>query len=255
MGTKKEGLEMIKKGKRITGMKSGKPEYGRGLEEIRPLSMKVGFLKRADGSCLLKWGNNKVLAAVYGPREMHPKHAQNPYESVLRYRYNMAPFSVDERIRPGRNRRSTEISKVSREAFESVVLANYFPKTSIDVFVEILQATAGSRVAGITAAAVALANAGIPMKDLLVGCAAGKVEGKIVLDLGKEEDNYGEADLPVVYAPRTGRVSMLQMDGNFTQEEFKKAFKLAIEGCKQISEMQKKALKEGSYNWKDGDTL
>jgi exosome complex component RRP41 len=186
---------------------------------------------------------------------MHPKHAQNPYEAVVKYRYNMAPFSVDERIRPGRNRRSTEISKVSRQAFESVIIANYFPKTSVDVFVEILQATAGSRVAGITAAAVALANAGIPMKDLLVGCAAGKVDGKIVLDLGKEEDNYGEADLPVVYSPRTGNISMLQMDGNFTQDEFKKALKLAIEGCKKISEMQRTALKEGSYNWKEGETI
>ena len=55
---------------------------------------------------------------------------------------------------------------------------------------------AGTRCVGITAAAVALADAGIPMRDLIVGVASGKIEDTVVLDLDKAEDNYGQADLP-----------------------------------------------------------
>ena len=149
----KEKVEFFKNGKRIDG---------RGPKDLRPITIKVGVLERPDGSCYLEWGGNKVLAAVYGPRECFPRHEQNPYKARLRYRYNMAPFSVEDRKRPGPDRRSTEISKVSREALEKVVFLEYFPKTSIDVFVEILQAEAGTRCAALTAASIALAVAGVP---------------------------------------------------------------------------------------------
>ncbi len=51
---------------------------GRKADELRPLKIEAGVLKRADGSAYVEWGKNKVLAAVYGPRECHPRHMQNP---------------------------------------------------------------------------------------------------------------------------------------------------------------------------------
>ncbi len=145
----------------------GKRLDGRGFNEMRPIKFKAGVLKRADGSCYLEFGGNKVMAAVYGPREVHPRHMQNASRAIVRYRYNMAAFSVEERKRPGPDRRSIEISKVSRESLEGVVMEALYPRSAIDVFVEILQADAGSRVAGINAASVALADAGIPMRCLV----------------------------------------------------------------------------------------
>ncbi len=224
--------------------KNGKRIDGRDLEELRPVKMEVGVLKKADGSAYVEWGGNKVIAAVYGPREVLPKHLSNPYKAVLTYRYNMAPFSVDDRKRPGPDRRSIEISKISREALESIVMLEYFPNTMIDVFVEVLQADAGTRCAALTAAALALADAGIPMRDLVAACAAGKIEGKVALDLKKEEDNYGEADMPIAISPRTNSILLFQMDGLMTREEFMKALHLAMEGAKKINELQKKTLKE-----------
>jgi len=82
------------------------------------------------------------------------------------------------------------------------------------------------------------------MKDIPVACAAGKIDGEVVLDLGKEEDNFGDADLPIAIAPRTGEILLLQMDGHLTQKEFDKALDLAIKGCKTIAELQKKAILE-----------
>jgi exosome complex component RRP41 len=155
----------------------------------------------------------------------------------------MAAFSVGERKRPGPDRRSVEISKVASEAFEYVLFTELFPRTTTDVYIEVLEAEAGTRCAGITAGSVALADAGIPMRDLVASCAAGKVENQIVLDLFKEEDNFGQADLPVAYVPRTDEIVLLQMDGDMTIEELDQAMEMCIKACKEISEIQKDALK------------
>lgn len=223
---------------------NGKRMDGRGLTDLRPIRIEAGVLKRADGSCYLEWGNNKVIAAVYGPREAQPRHLQEADRAIVQCRYNMAPFSVEERKRPGPDRRSIELSKVIKHALEHVILLDRYPRSSVDVFIEVLQADAGTRCAGLTAASVALADAGIPMKSLISACAAGKINGKVCLDLDKGEDNHGDADLPLGVVARTGEIVLLQMDGDMSQEEFDQAFNLAMEGCARIYELQKKALLE-----------
>jgi exosome complex component RRP41 len=220
----------------------GKRLDGRGPKDIRKIKIEAGVLHRADGSCQLEWGGNKILVAVYGPREAVPRHTQNPLKAIVQARYNMAAFSVEDRKRPGPDRRSVEISKVISEALEKIVLTEQFPRASIDVCIEVLDAEAGTRCAGLTAAGVALIDAGIPMRDIPVACAAGKINGQVVLDLGKEEDNFGDADLPIAISPRTGEVLLLQMDGHLTYDEFNEAFDLAVQGCHKISEIQKKAI-------------
>lgn len=217
---------------------------GRKDDQLRPLKIDAGVLKNADGSARVEWGKNKVLAAVYGPREARPRHMQNPTRANVNVVYNMAAFSVEDRVRPGGpGRRSIEISKITGEALSHVVFAEQFPRASIDVYVEVLQASAGTRCAGIVAASVALADAGIPMMDLVPACAAGKVEGRVVLDLSKEEDNFGQADLPVAIVPKTGEVVLLQMDGHLTPDEFERAIQLATAACMSIHELQRDALR------------
>ncbi|MEL7669661.1 exosome complex exonuclease Rrp41 [Methanobacterium sp.] len=217
---------------------------GRVFDELRPLKIEAGVLEKADGSAYLEIGGNKILAAVYGPRELHVRRIMRPDMAVIRCRYNMAPFSVGERKRPGPDRRSVEISKITADALRPAIFLEKFPRSTIDVFIEILEAEGGTRCAGITAASVALADAGIPMKDLVASCAAGKANGNVILDLSEDEDKEGEADLPIAIMPRSGEISLLQMDGHMTPDEFGKAVDLAIEGCKQISEAQKNAIKD-----------
>ncbi|MEM3402602.1 MAG: exosome complex exonuclease Rrp41 [Candidatus Hadarchaeales archaeon] len=230
----------------------GKRRDGRAPEELRPLKIVAGVLERADGSAYIELGKNKVFAAVYGPREMHPRHAAEPDVGVLRCRYSMAPFSVDERKKPGPDRRSIEISKVIREALEPALFLELYPRSVIDVFIEVLQADAGTRTAGINAASVALANAGIPMRDLVASVAVGKVDGTIVLDLMKEEDQLGTTDMPMAVMPRKKAITLLQMDGHFTADEFKRAIALGLKGCEQIYAAQREALKE-RYILKKGE--
>jgi exosome complex component RRP41 len=235
IGAKEVPVLLDAEGRRIDGRK---------LDELRPIQIRAGPLPQADGSAFVEWGQNKVMAAVYGPREVHPRHLQQSTKAVIQCRYNMAAFSVDERKRPGLDRRSQEISKVIGEAFESVVFAEEFPRTSIDVYIEVLQANAGTRCAGLVAGSVALADAGIPMADLLPAVAVGKVGGQIALDLKKEEDNFGEADLPMALVPQSGRLVLLQMEGHMTEPELAQALELGVGGCRAIYEKMKQALRE-----------
>jgi exosome complex component RRP41 len=233
MNEKPEKL-IDKKGLRLDGRKP---------DEMRPVKLQVGVITNADGSAYIEQGKNKILAGVYGPREVHPKHLALQDRTVLKCRYHMAPFSVQERKSPAPSRREVELSKVIRESLEPAIFMEYYPRTMIDVFVEVLQADGGTRCASITAAALALADSGIPMRDLVVACAAGKVDDTIVLDLMDTEDKVGSADVPVALMPNLNAVTLLQMDGILSLEEFESAVNLAIEGCKQIYAMQKEALK------------
>ncbi|EQD31185.1 exosome complex exonuclease 1 [mine drainage metagenome] len=137
-----------------------------------------------------------------------------------------------------------EISKVISEALQAAVMVELFPRAQIDVFIEVLQADAGTRIAGLTASAVALAAAGVPMRDLVVGCTAGKVDGKVVLDLSKEEDNFGQADLPVAIMPKSGKVVLMQMDGDLSVEEFNEATSMIFKATERINQIQRDALKK-----------
>ncbi len=222
--------------------KDGKRLDGRKWDDLRPIRLEVGILKNADGSAYIEWGKNKIMAAVYGPKEVHPKHQVLPDRALLRSRYHMAPFSVDERKNPAPSRREIEISKVIREALVPAVIVEDYPRTAIEVWVEVLQSDGGSRCAGITAASLALADAGINMRDLVVGCSCGLVEGQVVADLDDAEDKEGSGDMPVAIMPNLGQVSLLQVDGIYSREQFQKAFELAIEKGKQIYQMQREAL-------------
>ncbi len=216
---------------------------GRKYDELRPYKIRAHILKNADGSAEIRLGGNWIIAAVYGPKEHFPKFEISQDRAILNCRYHMNPYSTSERKSPKPSRREIELSKVIRNALTQSVILDDFPEMSIDVFIEVAQAEGSTRVASITAASVALADAGIPMRDMVVGCSAGKYNGHIILDVGEIEDKEGEADLPIAIMPNLRKVVLLQMDGKMTHEEFKKAFDLALKGAMQLYEEQLNALK------------
>jgi exosome complex component RRP41 len=233
MNDKPEKL-IDKKGLRLDGRKP---------DQLRSIKLEVGVIPNADGSAYIEQGKNKILVGVYGPREAHPKHLALQDRLVLKCRYHMAPFSVQERKSPAPSRREVELSKVIRESLEPAIFLELYPRTMVDLFIEVLQADGGTRCASITAASLALADSGLPMRDLVVACAAGKADDKIVLDLMDEEDKLGSADVPVALMPSLNAVTLLQMDGKLSQEEFEAALNLAVDGSKQIYSLQKEALR------------
>src|SRR3989338_2096082 len=149
---------------------------GRKFNETREIKAKIGVVPNADGSAMFSFGDTVAIAAVYGPRQLHPQHLQNPEKGLLRCNYSMLSFSVNERIRPGPNKRSTEISKITEWSLAPAILIDEFPNTVVDVHIAIPQADASTRCAGINAASLALAHAGIPMKELISSVSIGKMD-------------------------------------------------------------------------------
>ncbi len=228
-------VQLIKDGKRLDG---------RGPEDLRNLRIEVGVIPEADGSSFIEWGGNKIICGVYGPRECIPRHEASPYHSLVKCRYMMSPFaSLEEHSRSGPSRRSTELSKVIREVFENLILAEKFPNTQIDIYIDVLQAEGGTRTASVTAAAVALANAGIPMKDMVSAVAVGKAGGMLAVDLNKVEDNFGQSDMPIALSHRDRKLLLVQMDGLLTREEIAKMLDLAEQACDSLHGVQSDALK------------
>ena len=226
---------------------------GRKFDELRPIEAKVGVIPNADGSAFFKDGNTWAYAAVYGPRRLFPRSMQDPTRGILRCRYNMMPFSgMGDRVRPGPSRRAKEISMVTEKALAPVLNLDDFPNSVVDVFIELAQTDAGTRCAGINAAALALADAGLAMKDLPAAIAVGKVNDKFVVDLCYPEEAYDGivVDMPIAMLPRSKQITLLQMDGQFEKDDLKQLLEIVKKPIEQIHKIQEKALKDKFKNVK-----
>lgn len=159
---------------------------GRRPLEVRKITCRIGILPRADGSCHLEMGNTVVLATVYGPRELS---SRQPFSGIIRCEYSMATFASTDRRRRGKksDRTSVEIASSIKKTFESVLLTDLFPHSRVDVYIQVLQADGGERSAAINAVTIAMVNAGIPMKDLIISCSSGYMENTTVMDLNNVE--------------------------------------------------------------------
>ncbi len=222
----------------------GKRLDGREKNELRPIKLEVGVLKNADGSAYLEWGNNKIFAAVFGPREVHPHHLAKPERGILRVFYRMATYSVFDRKRPAPGRREKEISMIISNCIEPVLFLELYPGTCFEIYIEVIDADGGTRCASTTVAALALADAGVPMKSLVTSVAVGKIDGELVVDLSGIEDKAGDGDLPIAITWFNDEISLLQFDGDMNLEQFDESLRLAKDAASQIYEMQLAALKK-----------
>lgn len=223
---------------------------GRKVDEVRPMIAEIGVVESADGSASFETGGTKAIAVVRGPRTLHPQHMQDPKTGILRVNYGMMPFSVSDRIRPGPSRRSEEISKVCEWALSSVVDLSGFPNTVVDVFIQIPKADAGTRVAGLNAAAIALAHAGIPMKEMISAIAVGKIDKTLVVDVDKEEEDFkegeGSTDIPLAITSRGKGIALLQLDGKISLDELRTAIEMGKKACEDVLKVQIETLKNRS---------
>ena len=127
---------------------------------------------------------------------------------------------------------------------EPAIFAEFFPRTTVDIFAEVLQADGSTRCAAISAASLALTDAGVPMRDLVSSVAVAKVEGKLVLDVMDLEDKQGDSDMPMALMPSKNVITLIQMDGLLTHEEFIQSVELAKRGCMEVYAKQREALEE-----------
>ena len=135
---------------------------------------------------------------------------------------------------------------VTENALLPVVKLDAFPNSVVDVFIEFPQTDAGSRCAGITAASIALADAGLTMRDLVTSVSVGVVGDMVLVDLDYSEEAYedGEvADVPIAMVLSTGEITLLQMDGKISRKQLNSALELARKALQPIYKAQQDALK------------
>jgi len=208
---------------------------GRRPGEMRKVRCRMGVLSRPDGSAFFQQGNTQVIASVFGPREVSRRSNALHDRAIVTCEYRMAAFSTGERkAKMKGDRRSMEISLVIRQTFEEAIMTSLYPRSQIDLFIEVIQADGGTRCAAINAVTLALIDAGIPMKDFVVSAAAGYISGTPILDLNYVEDAAGGPDLPVAILPKSGKLTMCQMDSKLPIDMFEKVLLLAIEGCNML---------------------
>jgi len=150
---------------------SGLRVDGRRPREVRRVRSRLGLFGWADGSALFEQGNTKVLAVVHGPREPARRSDREHDEAVVNVDFSVAAFATSERKkrRPG-DRRNVEAAAALRQSFEAVIERRQYPRSAIDISVHVLQSDGGALAAAINAATLALIDAGVAMRDFVVGC-------------------------------------------------------------------------------------
>ncbi|ORX69607.1 hypothetical protein DL89DRAFT_246775 [Linderina pennispora] len=209
---------------------------GRRANELRKISCRASVLDTADGSAYFEQGNTKVLVAVYGPREARQKGLVPHDKALVNVEFNVAPFSTSERRKRSKSdKRLLEVSAFVKQTFESVIQTHVYPRSQINIYIQLLQHDGGTLEACINAATLALVDAGISMTDYVCACTGGFIDETPVLDLNfVEESSIETPDLTVAILPRTGKVALLQMESRLRSDKLEDVMDLAVSGCKSI---------------------
>ncbi|KAF9975501.1 Exosome complex component RRP41 [Actinomortierella ambigua] len=208
---------------------------GRRTTELRKIRSITSTLSQADGSAYLEHGNTKILAAVYGPREARAKSQVSHDRCYINVEFSMAPFSTTERRRRAKtDKRMLEIAQFVKQSFEPVVLTTIYPRSQIDIYLQILQHDGGILEACINATTLALMDAGVAMEDYVCACTAGWIDKEPALDLNSVEEAQDTSEMTVAILPKSGKITLMQMEARLHVEKLEEVLQLATQGCRQI---------------------
>jgi len=227
------------------------PREGRGNNELRPLSVELGYTPHAEGSALLKWGLTTVLATVSIEAKLPPHLRTGAHRGGwLTAEYALLPRSTKERTQRERlysSGRTQEIQRLIGRALRSTVDLTMFKGKTVTVDVDVLVADGGTRCAAIVAGYAALHQAADklvfageldewPLRHELGAVSVGLVDGEARLDLDYEEDTRAGADLNIV-ATADGQIVEVQGAGEGTPlpaERYVELVATGIEGAKLV---------------------
>ncbi|XP_071448299.1 exosome complex component RRP41 [Hetaerina americana] len=234
---------------------------GRRTNELRKIQCKLGVFSQPDGSSYLEQGNTKVLAAVYGPHEIRGSRTKCLLDQVLvNCQYSMATFSTGERKRrPRGDRKSQEMSSHLRQTFEAAIKTELYPRSQIDIFVEVLQADGGNYSACVNAATLALIDAGIPLHEYVTSCTTvlapppavaswdeeKREEGEVPLvDASHREETSGSPTITVAALAESGRLVLCQVGQRLHLDRMNRALQNALQGCKDVRDVLDAAVRD-----------
>ncbi|WP_061964071.1 ribonuclease PH [Demequina aurantiaca] len=234
---------------------------GRSLDQLRPVSFERGWQPSAEGSCLVTFGNTRVLCSA-SFTEGVPRWKKGSGEGWVTAEYAMLPRATDTRngresVRGKIGGRTMEISRLIGRSLRAIVDVKALGENTIVLDCDVLQADGGTRTASITGAYVALADAiawgkasgaikanANPLTDSISAISVGIIDGLPMLDLPYEEDSRAETDMNVVM---TGSGGFVEVQGTaegktFSKPELDELLELATTGNLELTLMQQAAL-------------
>jgi len=237
-------------------MDNSRPD-GRGPEEMRPVKITRGFLKYAEGSCLIEVGDTKVVCSA-SIEDRVPQFLKGTGSGWITAEYGMIPRSCKTRsqreiLKP--SGRHQEIQRLVGRALRSVVDLKAIGERTIYIDCDVIQADGGTRTASITGSYVALVESldflrrenlitRLPLYDMVAAISVGIVGAQPRLDLCYEEDSIAEVDMNVVM---TDSRKLVEVQGTaegmpFSRETLNRLLDLAEKGINQLLSIQREAL-------------
>jgi len=231
----------------------------RTANQLRRVRLQRGFLKFAEHSCLVEWGDTKLVCSAT-VEERVPPFLKGTGTGWVTAEYGMLPRSSSQRIeREGRRGRvggrTQEIQRLIGRSLRSIVRLDQMGERTVLLDCDVLQADGGTRCAAVTGSFVVLADAvrrlvrsgtlsSAPLKDFVAAVSVGIVKGGAVLDLNYAEDSTAEVDMNVVM---TGSGSFVEVQGTaegqpFGKPDLARMLRLAEQGTRRLIALQKKAL-------------
>jgi len=238
---------------------AGERADGRGPGDLRPVRLTTGYLKHADGSCLVEVGDTRVVCAV-SVEEKVPPFLKGKGEGWVTAEYGMLPRATNTRSQREASKgapsgRTHEIQRLIGRSLRAVVEPKGLGEKTFWVDCDVIQADGGTRCASITGAFVALVEAlrklrrpgtlpDVPVLDYVAAVSVGKVGDAILLDLNYEEDSSAHVDMNIV---KTGRGRFVEVQGTaegqpFSEDEMRELMAAADKGIKELLVLQRKAL-------------
>jgi ribonuclease PH len=235
-------------------------KHSRPLHGLRKINIKTGFIKYAEGSCIIEFGNTKVICTASLESGV-PVFLRNSNKGWITAEYAMLPRSCNKRMQRESSRgrisgRTHEIQRLIGRSLRSVVDMNLLGEKTIWIDCDVIQADGGTRTASITGSFIALGlclkhmvKQGIietmPINDYIAAVSVGISGNDIILDLDYEEDSKADVDMNVVM---TGSGKFIEIQGTaelspFDNSQMKRMLDLAKKGIKELVAKQKEVLK------------
>ncbi len=231
----------------------------RDWNELRKIEVIPDYLKYAEGSALVRWGDNIIIVAA-SVEEKVPAWLKGSGKGWITAEYNMLPRSTDRRkLREGRETkvsgRSHEIQRLIGRALRAVVDLEMLGERTVTVDCDVIQADGGTRMASLLGGVIAVYSAfkkmvyenqllDNPMKELIAGVSLGIVDGKILVDLDYEEDSKASLDLNII-ATEKGELVEIQgtgEGGSFSKKVLIELMDIGLEKIGEIIKLEKSIL-------------
>ena len=232
---------------------------GRAAGQLRPVTLTRGVMKFAEASCLIEWGDTKVICTAT-VEEKVPPFLRNSGTGWVTAEYGMLPRSSKQRIEREATRgrvggRTQEIQRLIGRSLRTVVDLPRLGERTVIIDCDVLQADGGTRCAAITGSFVALVDAlrelrerrvlpALPIRDFVAAASVGMVQGRPVLDLSYAEDASADVDMNVVM---TGGGRFIELQGTaerapFSSTDLTHLVQLAKQGLRHLLTLQRRAL-------------